>query len=119
MIDSKVQTPRHADKSGVSCAKKDEFDFRQVCDFSRRLKPYELPNLAIRKLTAPRHLSRYTAATMYPRQPDNLTVNFFPRTSFGTNVLENTHDDNTGVGKPRSFSSQRNYDTSGFNRSED
>ncbi len=75
-----------------------------MCDFSRRLKPYELPNLALRKLTAPRHLSRYTAATMYPRQPDiearsladetsagsllNLTVNFFSRTSFGTNVLE-------------------------------
>ena len=25
---------------------------------------------------------------MHPRQYDNLTVHFFPRTSFGTNVLE-------------------------------
>ena len=25
---------------------------------------------------------------MHPRQYDNLTVNFFPRKSFGTNVLE-------------------------------
>ncbi len=38
-----------------------------------------------------RHLSRYTAATMHPRQLD-LTVNFFPRMSFGTNrIRRNTH----------------------------
>ncbi len=74
-----------------------------MCDFSRRVHPTSfIPHKM--NLTAPRHLSRYTAATMHPRQPDiearsladetsagsllNLTVNFFPRMSFGTNVLE-------------------------------
>ncbi|MDJ0688540.1 MAG: hypothetical protein QNJ41_08515 [Xenococcaceae cyanobacterium MO_188.B32] len=32
------------------------------------------------------HLSRYTAATMHPRQTDNFTGNFFPPESLGTNA---------------------------------
>ena len=42
-------------------------------------------------IPAPRHLSRYTAATMYPRQYDNFTGNFFPPESLGTTYYKNTH----------------------------
>ncbi|MDJ0692488.1 MAG: hypothetical protein QNJ41_28865 [Xenococcaceae cyanobacterium MO_188.B32] len=82
-------------------------------DCSRRLKPSLASNLTIRillpqalrvhqllmgetpKTALAHHLPRYIAATMHPRQYDYLTVNFFPRKSFGTSVLEkNTHTSN-------------------------
>ncbi len=41
-------------------------------------------------IPAPRHLPRYTVATMHPRQYD-FTGNFFPSVSLSTSVLENTY----------------------------